>query len=134
MKLICHALGHEAEHAGLWNEGYFFASCARCRCDLLRTDGAWSAVPNGYRVAWKPGYHRHAVASDFRRNLPLMPEAPRRWRIGLHRFGREPILLGGPPEARRRRQRDAEAGLPHLLLLGMVTALGMFGRVTVRGG
>lgn len=47
------ALGwHAPEQTPRWNDGYYFARCRRCGCDLVRTSfGQWH-VPRGYRVVW----------------------------------------------------------------------------------
>jgi hypothetical protein len=133
MGVMCWMLGHEGGPTDIWNEGYYFARCRRCACDLIRTTGNWSPVPLGYRVNWRSGLHRHAIASDFKRNLPLPPDEPRRWRLALHRVGLGVLLLPGPPPERRLAEREATAGLPHMVLLGMLTALGMFSRLRARG-
>ena len=39
MGVTCWILGHAAADEGRWNEGYYFAKCKRCRCDLIRTSG-----------------------------------------------------------------------------------------------
>ncbi|HEY0116929.1 MAG TPA: hypothetical protein VGB54_14540 [Allosphingosinicella sp.] len=137
MGVMCGILGHAARDTGLWNDGYFFSRCKRCQCDLIRTDGGWSPLPFGYRVTWRSGLHRHAVASDFKRNLPLMPEEPRRWRLALHRIGRGVLFLPGPARVEqdnreRAPEREASGGLPQMVLLGMLTALGLVGTLTAR--
>lgn len=132
MGVMCWVLGHAARDTGLWNDGYFFSRCKRCRCDLIRTDGDWSPLPYGFRVKWRSGLYRHAVASDFKRNLPLMPEEPRRWRLALHRIGRGVLLLPGPPAQDRQAERESAGGLPQMVLLGMLTALGLMGSLRAR--
>jgi hypothetical protein len=137
MGVMCWILGHGARDTGLWNDGYFFSRCKRCDCDLIRTSGNWSPLPYGFHVKWRSGLYRHAVASDFKRNLPLMPEEPRRWRLALHRIGLGVLLLPGPARQEEDQQdcgRDHEpaGGLPHMVLLGMLTALGLVGSLTTR--
>ena len=88
-------------------------------------------------MSWKSGFHRHAIASDFKRNLPLMPDEPRRWRLALHWIGREVLCLPGPAERQDleeqvAKERERAGGLPQMLLLGMLTALGVAGRLTAR--
>ncbi len=137
MGILCWILGHGARGHGLWNEGYFFTDCRRCSCDLIRTDGSWSPLPHGYRVIWKTGFHRHAVPSDFKRNLPLMPDEPRRWRLATHWVGREVLCLPGPEERREKkeaaaREQERSGGLPQVLLFTMLTALGLAGSLAAR--
>ncbi len=132
MGVLCGIFGHGPRDTGLWNEGYFFTRCRRCTCDLIRTDGSFTPLPHGYQVSWKTGFHRHAIASDFKRNLPLMPDEPRRWRLSLHRIAREVLFLPGPAERRAEQEqaaaeRERAGGLPQVLLLGMLTALGLAG-------
>jgi len=138
MGMMCGMLGHKADGMGVWNEGYFFGRCRRCARDLIRTDGSWTPVPRGYQVSWRSGFHRHAIASDFKRNLPLMPDEPRRWRLALHRVGFGVLCLPGPkappPPVEREApgERDSTGGLPHMLLLAMLAGLGLAGRLAVR--
>lgn len=129
MGVTCWILGHAAADEGRWNEGYYFARCKKCSCDLIRTSGEFLPVPLGYQVKWKPGFHRHAIASDFRRNLPLMPEEPRRWRVALHRIGRGVLFLPGPEVKQAAQEREPAGGLPHLVLIGMLAALGLASRL-----
>lgn len=136
MSVTCRMIGHRVDGPGIWNEGYYFATCQRCGRDLLRTDGAWSPVLRGYRVRWKSGLHRHAIASDFRRNLPSMPDEPRRWRLALHRVGMNVLCLPGPDRraARqdRRSEKDSTDGLPPFLIVGLFAALGIAARLSPR--
>lgn len=137
MGATCWLLGHKAGDTGLWNEGYFFSRCRRCGCDLIRTSDQWSPLPYGFRVVWRSGLHRHAIASDFRRNLPLMPDEPRRWRLTLHRMGLGVLYLPGPARAEREAveiapEHEPSGGLPHMLLLGLLAGLGLATRVAAR--
>ena len=37
----------------LWNAGYYFSRCRRCRRDLIKAPwGRWR-IPHGFRVVWK---------------------------------------------------------------------------------
>jgi len=44
----------------VWNNGFYFGSCGRCGCDLVRgAHDRWRAVPRGFKVVWRqrpPGY------------------------------------------------------------------------------
>lgn len=136
MSMICWIAGHDEGGSEVWNQGYYFGRCGRCGQDLIRTSGEWRPVPLGYQVAWKSGAHRHALASDFRRNLPRSPDEPRRWRLGLHHHGVAAICLPAPPAARRReesrKEREEGGGLPHILLLGIIAALGLATRLSTK--
>lgn len=48
------ALGyHRANGVPRWNDGYYFARCARCGVDLVRTPFSRWHVPAGHRVVWQ---------------------------------------------------------------------------------
>jgi hypothetical protein len=53
MSLACRLLAHAPIPSRLWNAGYYFTTCARCECDLIRRGGRWTRVPAGYRVVWR---------------------------------------------------------------------------------
>ncbi|TFI59255.1 hypothetical protein E2493_05275 [Sphingomonas parva] len=53
MRLACRLGFHRPQRPALWNAGYYFSRCARCRRDLIKTPwGRWR-VPRGFRVVWK---------------------------------------------------------------------------------
>lgn len=133
MSLICMLRGHRSGSWEQWNEGYCFSACAGCRQELVRTSGDWRTLPSGYRIGWKSGVHRHAIPSDLRRNLPLLPNEVKRWRLGLHRFGFTAIPLPAPPSTPAPEERREEAGLPSILLLAAWTFLGAAGWRSARG-
>ncbi|HEX5183954.1 MAG TPA: hypothetical protein VFW19_12495 [Allosphingosinicella sp.] len=56
MDILCRAGRHSrGAHAPVWNNGYWFSSCERCGCDLVRRGGGrWRAPPKGYKVVWRP--------------------------------------------------------------------------------
>ena len=58
MSLIRKMRGH-LHGTEILNEGLFFATCKRCRRDIIRQGGwEWDAVPAGVRVMWHPtGHH-----------------------------------------------------------------------------
>ena len=70
MPLLCAIGWHAPEAMVLWNHGYYFTICRRCRRDLVRTAyGAWH-VPRGHRVVWQA----YAPAGTMRAELaPLDP-------------------------------------------------------------
>ena len=56
MDLLCRTGRHSRTlDQPVWNNGYWFSSCERCGCDLVRRGGGrWRAPPKGYKVVWKP--------------------------------------------------------------------------------
>jgi hypothetical protein len=134
--LMCLIGGHAPEKEQTWNEGYFFSRCRRCSQSLIRTSGRWLATPSGYQVAWKSGRHRHAIPSDFRRNLPLLGGKPWRWLRGFRPLALGTICLPGTLASDGRSEdsnnRPGERGLPDILLLGLFTLLGFASRPAAR--
>jgi len=54
MGISCKLGLHATAPGQIWNDGYFFATCRRCGCALIRRPGLrWHAVPRGYAVAWR---------------------------------------------------------------------------------
>lgn len=82
MSVFCKLGAHSAAGPGVWNNGFYFGSCRRCGCDLVRgAHDRWRAVPRGFKVVWRqrpPGY------PDWSR-LANSDEAPAR---RLHRHAR----------------------------------------------
>ncbi|HEY1606826.1 MAG TPA: hypothetical protein VGF77_14640 [Allosphingosinicella sp.] len=56
MDIFCRAGRHSrTPDEPVWNNGYWFSSCKRCGCDLVRRGGGrWRTAPNGFKVVWKP--------------------------------------------------------------------------------
>ena len=76
MSILCGITGHEAERREVYNSGFHFSRCRRCRCDMFRSGGEWRVVPGGHRVAWKAGCHSHSIDPDYGRVLPMLhPQA-----------------------------------------------------------
>ncbi|MFL9839460.1 hypothetical protein ABS767_00670 [Sphingomonas sp. ST-64] len=96
MAQFCHLIGHQPGDDPVWNEGYFFTRCTRCGRDMMRADGPWRSVPRKYRVAWRSGYHRHAVPSDFGRRLPVAASMPAKQRAKLPRHSVGCVLMPSP--------------------------------------
>ena len=101
MAQFCHLIGHQPGDDPVWNEGYFFTSCIRCGRDMMRADGPWRSVPRKYRVAWRSGYHRHALPSDFGRRLPVAATLLRDQRAKLPRHSVGCVLVPSPPPDER---------------------------------
>ena len=72
MSILCFIQGHTPSEEQIWNRGYSFSKCRRCRCDMIRSDGDWQAVPRGLRVVWKGGLHEHSRPAGYTRNLPML--------------------------------------------------------------
>ena len=72
MTVLCFIQGHAPADEQVWNRGYSFAKCRRCRCDMIRSDADWEVVPRGHRVVWKAGRHEHSRPAGYVRNLPVL--------------------------------------------------------------
>lgn len=72
MSIMCFIEGHSPSEEQVWNRGYSFSRCRRCRCDLIRSDSGWDTVPRGHRVVWKSGVHEHSRPAGYVRNLPIL--------------------------------------------------------------
>jgi hypothetical protein len=96
MSLLCFIQGHAPAADEIWNRGYSFTRCARCECDLIRSDADWEPVPRGHKVVWKSGAHCHSRAPGYARNLPVLRReagVPALWHGGWMRYLR--LLAGG---------------------------------------
>jgi hypothetical protein len=88
MSILCFIQGHSPSDEQIWNRGYSFSKCRRCRCDMIRSDSDWQAVPRGLRVVWKGGLHEHSRPAGYTRNLPMLYRdslrtgVPAHWRAG----------------------------------------------------
>jgi hypothetical protein len=72
MSMLCFVQGHSPAPEQVWNRGFSFSKCRRCRCDLIRSDADWDVVPRGHRVVWKGGRHEHSRRAGYIRNLPIL--------------------------------------------------------------
>ena len=72
MSIFCRLGWHEAEGGEVYNSGYYFSSCVRCRRDMIRFGGAWQGVPAGHRVVWRSGQNNHSIEPDYGRFLPVL--------------------------------------------------------------
>lgn len=72
MSLLCALGGHEAGPDEIYNGGYYFARCRRCRLDMIRCGAAWRMVPGGHRVVWRSGRHQHSLEPDLSGALPVL--------------------------------------------------------------
>ena len=53
VSIACALTGHRASERTIRNGGRHFASCTRCRADLVETQGRWTTAPAGFRIVWK---------------------------------------------------------------------------------
>lgn len=85
MSLLCRLGRHRPRGIPRWNDGYYFAACERCGCDLVRTAFQRWHVPSGYRVVWsdRPPAARPEVTL-----VPSDNSAPAT--SGMSRAGAEP--------------------------------------------
>lgn len=77
MDLLCRTGRHSrTSEPPVWNHGYWFSTCARCGCDLVRRGGGrWRAPPKGLKVVWKP---RHADQVDWNGLIATRPAREKR--------------------------------------------------------
>jgi len=75
MSILCTVGGHEADRDEVYNSGYWFSRCRRCRRDMIRTGGSWDVIPRGHRVVWRSGRGSHSLATDFAHVLPVLHPA-----------------------------------------------------------
>jgi Bacterial SH3 domain len=64
MNLLCRLGRHRPGGIPRWNDGFYFAACENCGCDLVRTAFQGWHVPKGYKVVWseRPPVPRPDVA------------------------------------------------------------------------
>jgi hypothetical protein len=72
MSILCAIAGHEAHRREVYNGGFHFSRCRRCRRDMIRAGGEWRMIPGGHRVTWKAGCHSHSIEPDYGRVLPVL--------------------------------------------------------------
>ncbi len=101
MTLRCSVIGHAAATTHHRNQGLDFASCHRCGCDLIRSDGGeWRQVPAGFRVVWREFGRAGDAASVADRmarlGAPARRRGPRNARPAPHRDPRgRPLASAG---------------------------------------
>ena len=116
MSLLCFIQGHSPSEEQIWNRGYSFSKCRRCRCDMVRSDADWQVVPRGHRVVWKSGLHEHSRRASHSRNLPMLYRdavragVPEQWHGGWYR---QVLALAGGGTAQRLAAPSAAVALDH---------------------
>jgi hypothetical protein len=121
MSMLCRLGGHEAAAGEVWNAGYYFSRCRRCGRDMIRAGADWQVVPEGHRVVWKNGWHRHSVEAGYRSNLPALPanqSAFRAWERSISEVAGPGIGQAAEPERE-------EQPYPYLLALAAIAGGGL---------
>jgi hypothetical protein len=138
MSLVCFIQGHSPSEEQIWNRGYSFSKCRRCRRDMIRSDSEWSVVPRGHRVVWKGGLHEHSRPAGYARNLPMLYRdsirggVPAEWHGGWYK---QVLALAGGGTAQRLSAPAAAMALddpeqenrpfPYLIALAAVAGAGL---------
>jgi hypothetical protein len=75
VSLLCRLGRHRPRGIPRWNDGFYFATCERCGCDLVRTAFQGWHAPSGYRVVWsdRPPAGRPEVALVPEESAPPTP-------------------------------------------------------------
>ncbi|TMJ17977.1 MAG: hypothetical protein E6G94_00965 [Alphaproteobacteria bacterium] len=122
MSMLCRLGGHEAAEGEVWNQGYYFSRCRRCGRDMIRTGAEWQVVPEGHRVVWKNGWHRHSVQADYRSNLPAVPTGS-----AFYAWERSISEVAGPGigSAATAAAEQEEQPYPYLLALAAIAGGGL---------
>lgn len=141
MSFLCLIKGHAPGGQPVWNRGYSFSSCRRCRCDMIRSDSEWIEVPRGHKVVWKDGHHEHSRPAGYARNLPMLyrsalrASVPAHWHGGWYRHvlaiacasaergqgpsqGATAIALPDP-------EQERTAALPYLVAFAAIAGAGL---------
>ena len=136
MSILCALGGHEAAAAETYNSGYYFSSCRRCRCDMIRSGAAWREVPRGHKVVWKDGRHSHSVEPDYALVLPALHRDANlpAVRAPFASWGRQLVQVavpgarrtnGGGARAAVAEEEAEERSFPYLLALAAVVGAGL---------
>jgi hypothetical protein len=146
MMLICVLAGHEAAGQSVYNSGFHFGRCRRCRRPLVRAGPDWRPVPKGHRIVWKSGRHSHSLEPDYadvlpvlhrEANLPAVRAPFASWCRELARLRRERRAEPDPLAAAAAAEARADAQYPTLLVLAALVGAGcqlLFGLGARRAG
>lgn len=144
MSLLCALGGHEAGAGEVYNGGYYFARCRRCRCDMIRCGAAWQVVPSGHRVVWRAGRHQHSLEPDLsavlpvlhrQANLPAVRPPFASWSRAMVRLRRPPAAAAAASAAAVHEREEPQ--YPRLLVLAALVGAGLqliFSLGSGRGG
>src|SRR3954471_18987697 len=132
MSLLCTLGGHEAGPGEVYNGGYYFSRCRRCRRDMIRCGAAWQMVPGGHRVVWRSGRHQHSMEPDLAgvlpvlhrdSNLPAVRPPFASWSRDMVRLRRR--ARKGPAAAAALAVEREEPQYPQLLVLAALVGAGL---------
>jgi hypothetical protein len=132
MSLLCAMGGHEAGAGEVYNGGYYFARCRRCRRDMIRCGAAWQMVPGGHRVVWRSGRHQHSLEPDLsgalpvlhrEANLPAVRPPFASWSRALVRLRRPPAATAAAPAAAVHEREEPQ--YPRLLVFAALVGAGL---------
>jgi hypothetical protein len=144
MSLLCALGGHEAGAGEIYNGGYYFARCRRCRADMIRCGAAWQMVPSGHRVVWRPGRHQHSLEPDLssalpvlhrEANLPAVRPPFASWSRDMVRLRRAPAAAAAASAAAALEREEPQ--YPRLLVIAALVGAGLqliFSLGSGRGG
>jgi hypothetical protein len=133
MSLLCALGGHEAGDGEIYNGGYYFARCRRCRSDMIRSGAAWRMVPSGHRVVWRSGRHQHSVEPSFagvlpvlhrEANLPAVRPPFASWSRDIVRLRRAPRAATAAASAAAVLEKE-EPNYPTLLVIAALVGAGL---------
>jgi hypothetical protein len=138
MSLLCALGGHEAGSGEVYNGGYYFARCRRCGLDMIRSGAAWRMVPEGHRVVWRSGRHRHSVEPSFAGVLPVLHRQANlpAVRTPFASWSRQLVRLRSRPGAGAAALEKEEPHYPALLVIAALVGAGLqliFGIGSSRG-
>ena len=134
MSLLCALGGHEAGADEIYNGGYYFARCRRCRRDMIRCGAAWQMVPGGHRVVWRSGRHQHSLEPDLsgalpvlhrEANLPAVRPPFSSWSRDMIRLGRRARPSSSSSAAAVAAVEREEPQYPPLLVLAALVGAGL---------
>jgi len=137
MSILCALGGHEAGREEVYNSGYHFSRCRRCRRDMIRNGAAWREVPKGHKVVWKGGCHSHSIEPDYGAsvptlhrdsNLPALRPAFSSWSRQLVQIAVPGLARtngGGGVRAAISEEEPQEQGYPYLLAFAALIGAGL---------
>jgi hypothetical protein len=143
MSMLCAFGGHEAAAHEIYNEGYYFSRCRRCRTDMIRSGAAWRAVPRGHKVVWKAGARSHSMEPVYawvppvlhpESNLPAPASPFASWSRTLAEVATPGLpRTNGGARAVVAEAENEEVGYPYLLAFAAMLGAGLHLVMSLRG-